>query len=93
MDEGGSCTVVKIASALILIIEKKITATHHIHQFPCPINSYEEEQVEPDMDVIHVCTFVTSLQPLRSVPSTAASQRSPTIIEPGQGDAPGHIRT
>jgi hypothetical protein len=25
MDEGGSCTVVKIASALILIIEKKIT--------------------------------------------------------------------
>jgi hypothetical protein len=26
MDEGGSCTVVKIASALILIIEKKITS-------------------------------------------------------------------
>jgi hypothetical protein len=25
MDEGGSCTVVKIASTLILIIEKKIT--------------------------------------------------------------------
>jgi hypothetical protein len=28
MDEGGSCTVVKIASTLILIIEKKITALH-----------------------------------------------------------------
>jgi hypothetical protein len=28
MDEGGSCTVVKIASALILIIEKKITVLH-----------------------------------------------------------------
>jgi hypothetical protein len=27
MDEGGSCTVVKIASALILIIEKKITGS------------------------------------------------------------------
>jgi hypothetical protein len=28
MDEGGSYTVVKIASALILIIEKKITGPH-----------------------------------------------------------------
>jgi hypothetical protein len=30
MDEGGSYTVVKITSALILIIEKKITA-HESH--------------------------------------------------------------
>jgi hypothetical protein len=30
MDEGGSYTVVKIASALILIIEKKITGEHTI---------------------------------------------------------------
>jgi hypothetical protein len=37
MDEGGSCTVVKIASALILIIEKKITAcTPNIFQYSFP---------------------------------------------------------